>query len=209
MAESLRKPSNRTGRYYAPRAAQPTGGVKQLPIHESVPFDMFVGSMDDLVASGFAESAMFPGQPGACKTSQSYRPIGAEEHHRERRPGKEFLWHRSPGYMEIKRRLDGTYSIKLTASYETQDARHAAWEAKCAKADAEQQIETRKSAGALVAANHPPMTRDEVIDQLLETFAATYGLDAIRSYIARAQQAVPPRPRLSHLRVAWSAPAAP
>ena len=77
--------------------------------------DCYSGAARDLVASGLATLDMFPGQPGRPLTSARYRPLGVER-------GNE-SWFYAPGYMTIRRKLDGMFHISLTVSREEGERR--------------------------------------------------------------------------------------
>ena len=131
MSAAAENPRRGRARYYTPRPIHLVDGVVQLDSWKKGPFDGFIGTMEALSASGLAEASMFPGQPGASIAKATYNPVGVErrlvpDYRGEMKPVS--LW-RIPGRMEIARRLDGRFIIKLTVSYEEQDAREQAQEA--------------------------------------------------------------------------------
>jgi len=110
------------GRHYSPREICLALGVTKTEYknHQTG----YVGTMQALVASGLATEDMFPGQPGQPLTRVSYRALGAQECI-DRCPWGSGSW-TVPGYVTIHRRLDGTFRIDLTVSYEEQAQRNAA-----------------------------------------------------------------------------------
>lgn len=103
--------------YYNPRTLDLTvPGIRRSTRAKWDWKDYWTGSMESLVAAGFATPDMFPGQPGRPVASVSFRPI-AENTNRD------LGAHLVPGYMIIKRLLNGGFSVELTVSREEQSRR--------------------------------------------------------------------------------------
>ncbi|MDE2367531.1 MAG: hypothetical protein KGN16_01055 [Burkholderiales bacterium] len=95
--------------------------------------DFYSGSAEALAAAGLLPLGMFPGQPGRPIGKASYRPLGAARRSDE-------PWWRTPGYLTVTRRANGTFCIGITLSHEAQAHREAAAAEREAKRRTEVQL---------------------------------------------------------------------
>lgn len=104
-------------RYYSPLPLDLTvPGIRLSDRAEWDWKDYWTGSMDSLVAAGFATVDMFPGQPGRPSIAVTYRPLDG-------RTGNDAYWHMVPRYIAIQRLVNGNYSVQVTVSREEQALR--------------------------------------------------------------------------------------
>jgi hypothetical protein len=98
--------NNRCGIYYdAPeQVLVPKGaGVTIRVLHEATEYR---GTAAALVGIGLLPLHLFPGQPGMPKTVVSLRPNGGQ-------PVPDKGWWRTPGYLVVRRHLDGMFTATL------------------------------------------------------------------------------------------------
>jgi hypothetical protein len=113
---------HRTGRklprhYYTPGPIRNVEGVTRSIRDER--HDTLTGSAEALISAGVLTAEMLPA-PGKCGIS--WRPSN-------RQPERGGSWFWVPGYVEVKRRPDGTFHVLLAVSDEEQAIRQAKEEA--------------------------------------------------------------------------------
>lgn len=170
-------------RYFTPRPLHLAPGVVQDDTWKDSPFDYFIGTMEALVASGLGDVSMFPGQPGVGITKATYNPMNVErrlvpDYRGELEPVS--LW-RVPGRMEIARRVDGLFTVKVTVSYEEQDAREQA-----RKEREEQRAEQRAAATPAVA----DISGETLAIACLNRALQHWGLEGVLSRLGRGTGAL-------------------
>lgn len=105
------------GNYYTPQPLNlNVQGIRLIERAEWDWKDYWTGSMESLVAAGFATQDMFPGQPGRPSSCVTYRPLGGMT-------GSDVWWHMVPRYIQIQRVSSGSFSIQVTVSREEQKLR--------------------------------------------------------------------------------------
>ncbi len=137
--------------------------------------DHFDGPLEALVAAGLATADMFPGQPGRGTCSVNYQPAG-----RSRGAGV-------MGYMQIARKLDGTFRIWLNVSHEEHERR-------------KERRKERERQEVMSPAEQPQFI---ALDRARAAMAAAHYVahGVLPSWAPRNE-----RPRPPHLRLVWSAP---
>jgi hypothetical protein len=104
--------------YYTPRPVRDVDGLTRRERDEFR--DLVSGTAEVLIASGLLSAEMLP-LPG--KVGIAWRPDNGEP-----QPGGSWSW--VPGYLEVRRRPDGSFCVVVTVSAEEQARRRAQLEGK-------------------------------------------------------------------------------
>jgi signal transduction histidine kinase len=144
-ATALRPGKKLPRHYYTPRPIRDIEGLTRRPRDER--HDTITATAEALIASGVLTADMLPA-PGKCGIS--WRPTDGK---RER--GGSWFW--VPGYLEVKRRPDGSFTVILTVSREEQ-LRRGVREAQDSESEARAEIrrerDRRRAQGYLSEGDH-------------------------------------------------------